>query len=273
MANYQENCGPMILRANILIYLMVTFFIKVPVAQVQFQDTIIFNSPLPTERLIQGVGHPELSTNATNANAIVYNKINFGTISVNGDSIDVTLSPPLASYEAGTQITFLASQVNSDSVKININGLGYVNLLKGSDHLDSADLNIGLPVNAIFDGSSFIIISDIDKSCPQGFISVNDYYCIQVDEQPATSFWDASIYCGDRDARICTWSEWYNACQRLGASLNDMTNNWEYVDAAQNYYAASTSNIGVKVAGEFACEESSSGYPQSPKSFRCCFTK
>lgn len=245
------------------------------VAQVEVKDTLILDNPNPSQRVIKGLAHPKLKDNAVSAETVLYNKVNLAMVGGSQDSLELSLSPALDSYEAGCQIYFFAQASNKDTVMINVDGLGYRELVKSMDKkLDSADLAMGLIVHAIYDGNQFVVVSELNKACPNGYLSVNDHYCIEIDEHLNMDFWQASAYCGDSGAKLCSWSEWYIACQKLGASLNDMTNNWEFVDSGQNYYAASLSDLGVKTVGENACEESSGSVPQAVnKGFRCCYTK
>jgi|GEM_PF-5291673 len=71
--------------------------------------------------------------------------------------------------------------------------------------------------------------------CPSGFTAVNDEFCIETDENVAGSktWFDAVAACVDLDAHLCSWAEWYGACQKSGLSpalLNLMDGDHEWLD-------------------------------------------
>ncbi|UCC95552.1 MAG: hypothetical protein JSW40_02080 [Candidatus Omnitrophota bacterium] len=74
--------------------------------------------------------------------------------------------------------------------------------------------------------------SAFETACPAGFVDTGFGYCIQINENSATSFDGAAAYCATNfGARLCTHSEWYNGCVNSAAfGLINMTNNWEWVD-------------------------------------------
>ncbi len=259
-----------------ILFLLLILTLAYPVrGQVEVADTIKLTSTQSSSRIITGVAKPSNELNAANADGIINNHHKFALASGTPDSIDLSLSPSISTYLPGSQVMFFAPSSNTDSVLVNVDGLGFVPLNKGYGvKLDSGDLKAGLVVNAIYDGTQFIILSELNKSCPSGYTSVNDYYCIHIDEQAdSVDYWQAIVACADENARLCTWSEWYNACRKLGTSLNNMIDNWEFVDGAQNYLAASPTKTRAKLAGEFACEEGSGGNPTVPRAYRCCYTK
>jgi hypothetical protein len=105
------------------------------------------------------------------------------------------------------------------------------------------------------------------NSCPNGFASVNNQYCIQTNENAATTWWSANDSCYAVGASLCSWGEWYAACNNT-AGLNGMIDNREWVDNATN-------NSGsAKVVGDGSCtSESDSNNLSYSRAFRCCYTK
>jgi len=104
-------------------------------------------------------------------------------------------------------------------------------------------------------------------SCPGGFTSVNAEYCIETNENVGSpgTFWVASDASYAAGARLCSWSEWYMACNNTGG-LSNMTNDKEWIDAEG---LASTS---ARRAGA-SCTNCESWNVGTSSTFRCCYTK
>jgi len=103
-------------------------------------------------------------------------------------------------------------------------------------------------------------------SCPSGFTSVNDQYCIQTSENTPDTWWNANDTCYAAGASLCSWGEWYAACNNT-TGLNTMTDNKEWVDDATN------GSGDAKVAGEGYCKAVDGQSDDSNRAFRCCYSK
>ena len=101
------------------------------------------------------------------------------------------------------------------------------------------------------------------SECPSGFNDTGYGYCIQNNENSAKTWYAASDYCADtHGARLCTSSEWYNAC--VNSKAINMTGNYEWVDS---WYTAAT----ALVRGAVSCTSVSYSNAGSDSSaFRCC---
>lgn len=111
---------------------------------------------------------------------------------------------------------------------------------------------------------------DGPRPCPTGFVSVNDEYCIEIDEHVNQNWAYAIEYCvWATDARLCTTGEWRVACNHsaeLGL-LNMANSNWEWTDDGNG-----DDNNNMTIIGRNYCSElsdnsvnESNGY-----AFRCC---
>lgn len=106
------------------------------------------------------------------------------------------------------------------------------------------------------------------KNCPAGFVSVNLNYCIEINERTDVQIFVANDTCMSRNARLCTWGEWHYACLKAGVlSLQNMTNNWEWVDDIVN------ENASVVVGDNGNCENMWNRGLENAHSYRCCFSK
>ena len=101
-----------------------------------------------------------------------------------------------------------------------------------------------------------------DIVCGSGFTNMGTY-CIQTDENSATDWYSASDYCYDTyGARLCTSSEWYNACMNGG--LTNIIDDEEWVDT---WYTS----LRSIVRGNGSCDTAYAREATSTSEvFRCC---
>ena len=107
------------------------------------------------------------------------------------------------------------------------------------------------------------------RDCPAGdWSSINDEFCIEVNERAADSWWNAAKTCGDQSAHLCSWNEWYYVCQKAGSGTINMTNDWEWTDDGQAGGAPTAT-----IVGNGGCTASSTDSMSNSKTFRCCFSR
>ncbi|HLP10813.1 MAG TPA: hypothetical protein VK177_02715 [Flavobacteriales bacterium] len=238
--------------------------------QVEIKDKIILTSPNPNERQVKGLAYPDSPSSAVNASAVQSGQLVYSAATGN-DTLLLTLHPAPLNYVKGMVVYFKAPSTNTSSVKINVNGLGIVPLFKEvNQNIDSAEILAGRVISAIFDGNAFQVTCRLNQPCPSGFVDVNAKYCIEINERDSLNFYDAMKTCGDLNGKICSWSEWYYACQKTALGLNDMTNNFEWIDDGANY---TSSAINARVAGSPDCVTPSSIPVNNTNlnKFRCCY--
>lgn len=241
-------------------------------AQVEISEPIIMTGSSSGERQIKSLGNPTDQADAVNAQTIQKGSLIYATAS-GTDSIFVDLIPSLSAYVPGTFINFKASNANTGDLLINVNNLGFIPIKKGiNQNLDSADIKPNQLVSIIYDGTQFQVISMLSNSCPNGFVSVNKDYCIETNERIAASWWNAVITCMNKNARLCTMSEWSLACFNSGLALNNMLNNYEWVDSAANN-ASTAKTMGLGSGGVPGCDYGYYELPGVVNAYRCCFSK
>ena len=111
--------------------------------------------------------------------------------------------------------------------------------------------------------------ANTSQECPGGFTAVNDKYCIQTDEQVAANWFEANIQCAELNAEICSWSQWYYACQKSSLGLLNMTNNWEWINDGGD----DKSNHAKAVGADKCTADDSFKAEFSNNAFRCCFSR
>jgi len=105
------------------------------------------------------------------------------------------------------------------------------------------------------------------RDCPIGSWSeINEEFCIEVNERVSTDWWNANKNCGDLNAHICSWNEWYYACQKPGNGTINMTNDWEWTIVGIAGGTATT-------VGNGDCKNSSTETMTNSKTYRCCFSR
>lgn len=109
----------------------------------------INNFPLPSD-----------SSSAVNAKAAIVNYLSYGSATSNNNIYNITLPVMPSSYQAGMMLTFMADSANTDTVSVNVNGLGIKRLKKlVSNELSANDILMGQMVIIVFDGRNFQMMS------------------------------------------------------------------------------------------------------------------
>ena len=249
------------------VFLFVVVFSRI-CAQVSVDKSIQLNGTTASDRQIENLYDSVLTTDITSAITIQNNLGRYG-IATGVDSISVLISSGLQFYTAGSIVYFKAAANNTGSVVLSINGLPFFPLkMYGTDSLKANQLKASQIYCAVFSGTEFQLLSNVNNDCRTGFVEVNSTYCIEINERTATYFYQAAMNCNAENARLCRWGEWYYACQKAGVATVNMTNsNWEWTDDA--------ANATVRVAGLSSCTalNVSNVTTTTLRPYRCCYTK
>jgi len=170
---------------------------------------------------------------------------------------------------------------------ISINWLGTVWPAPASPNTNDAYRNPVDKKSYIWDGSVWMTITEDGaigpqgptgpqgpagtslKDCPAGdWSAINEAFCVEVNENGADNWWNAAKFCGDQNAHLCTWNEWYYVCQKSGSGTINMTNDWEWTSEGQ-----AGGSPTATVVGNGSCTSSSTEAMGNTKSFRCCFSR
>lgn len=236
-------------------------------AQIEVTKPIILNGSTESDRQINNLGSPASQNDAINVYTLQKNEMRYNA-TTGTDSIFFSITPAIASYTQGLTIYFKAFANNTGPVTVNVNGIGNISVKKAvNKNLVSNDIYANEVLAIIYDGTNFQLVSEHNKSCPAGFSEVNKLFCIENDERAALSFFSATVACYSVNSRLCTWGEWYYACQKSGLGLLNMTNNYEWVDSATNESGY------VRTAGSASCVGTGQGIATTTFKFRCCYSK
>lgn len=240
-------------------------------AQVEVNQKIILTGNTSGEKQVSGLAYPDSANSAVNASAVLSGQLIYDA-ATGTDTLSLSFRPGPGAYTKGMEVHFKMPATNHSSLWVNVNGLGATPLYKNVNQaLDSAELLVNQVVSAVYDGNYFQVTSKLNKPCPEGFVEVNTKYCIQQNENDSLNYFAAMNTCANLNGKICTWSEWYYACQKTSLGLNDMLNNYEFTDDPANYQT----DLQVRVAGGTDCTGSMSigTAVVNIRSFRCCYYK
>lgn len=253
---------------TILLYSFITLSVN---AQVEVDKSIQFNSPYDSLRNIYNVGLPTDVTSGVSIKTSFENNLTYSESSIlSANNFNLTTKVTVESIIAGTQLQFKVPQANTGSVILSINNQGSYQLLKfGNQVLAANDLKENMMADIIFDGANFQILTlNNTKSCPSGYVSVNNDFCIQEAVNSPLNWFDAAKQCMDNGGRLCKWSEFNLACEVLNTGSNDFTNQWEWVSATGDHHS------GARRVGYLDCQSAESNQTiNDSNNYRCCYDK
>jgi hypothetical protein len=126
----------------------------------------------------------------------------------------------------------------------------------------------------VFDGTAFQVMngrSNVRRSCPAGMVAVNGEYCIEPDERPASTFFQAALACMSEDRRLCSWGELVAAClSATTLGLNNMVGNWEWTRDSAN------EDGSVRMVLQSSCQAAGTRAATDttlPIVSRCCYSR
>lgn len=276
------------MKKNIHILFLIVLFFKISPIQSQIiesGDKIILTNIDVNKRQVNEIINAENESDALNLRLFMNGNFNFGMATGLNDTLHISFTPGITSLQPGLLFSFIAPFTNDNSVIISIDSIsGYFPLAKkGTKPLDTSDVIPGQLVTVVYDGTRFQVISELHNGCPIGFIKVTEEYCITPTEKDSIYFWNAVTYCGNQNARICNWGEWYYAClNSTSLGITGMLGNYEWIDGGGNslsWTTPVTSATGM-MGGWTSCIDVTSSIVDiththskaRPKPFRCCYS-
>ncbi|MBP6574065.1 MAG: hypothetical protein KA230_06435 [Flavobacteriales bacterium] len=193
---------------------------------------------------------------------------------VGSNALSISLTPAVSLPIAGMNLMVSISAVNTAAVTITVDGNGPYPIQKNAvDDLAAGDLLPGMVASLVFDGTVFHLTNARRlerRACPSGFTQVNELYCIEPVSRDTVYMDSAAVICGNLDARLCTWGEWYYACTQAGnLALLNMGNQWEWTNSTANGVGS------ARVVGATSCTHAGVGpaYDTLARKFRCCYDR
>ncbi|MCB0764749.1 MAG: hypothetical protein KDB84_08600 [Flavobacteriales bacterium] len=184
------------------------------------------------------------------------------------------LTPAITAYTVGMVVTIIPMEANASGASLALNGLEAAPMRRTDGALlDSADLNIGLPARMVYDGSAFVLLNEVTRTCPAGFSPAAGDLCIEDSSHAATGFFQANLACAARNARLCRFAEWASACRKFPGFMLTVPEA-EWVDSAANN-VSDAKVVGVGFNGYDLVQGAGCGYgstvpPDQNARYRCC---
>lgn len=239
-------------------------------AQVEINNTLIFTNENDTLSQIENIGEithsHDLITfeNTTSEKYISLQLSGAGNYSFTKPYLDFILSD-------GMQFNLLIDTANTVSPTLEYLSIVYPIIFQDGSTIPALRFQNNFVVRVIFNGTEFRVLQYFRNSCPNGFISVNENYCIEINERPTTIFTSAIAICQAVGGNLCSWGEWYYACANLSGQVLNMTNNWEFIDDASDH---NETNAVIGAPGFGGCESFfSENVDLFNRNFRCCYKK
>ncbi|HEY0976825.1 MAG TPA: hypothetical protein VGE21_05100 [Flavobacteriales bacterium] len=221
--------------ASLLLLLGLTAQIS---AQVQVDRPMVLNAAEAEHRRIQGLGpataEDELITLGAARNATYHWASTGGT----ANAITLAMDPPCTGYATGLAVRFRAQAPAVGAVTVNVDGLGPKRLLRNDGlGIPFGQVRAGSVVEALYTDTAFILMDRAVEGCPAGFLRANDRLCVMRNDTLNMSIFNASSWCMDRGARLCTWDEYIHLCTVLvpGGQFLDHADNWEWIDDTHDH--------------------------------------
>lgn len=255
----------MLLQFTLKYYLIVLFIWSTNITWAQIQINNAIQAPYNDSISIKNIG---IFTDSTQLVTTTSARINYGqyfTSTNSGDTLIIYSESDLYSVKNGL-ILYVKSPINNTgNSHLKMNSVKYPILKNKLSQLDKEDILTDKILVLYYKDSTFQLLNPENPPCPTGYVKVNKSYCIQTTETTGT-FWNAITTCNNAGTRLCSWSEWYYACQNTTLGLTGRTNNWEWINSGQNEPSQ------AKIVGNGVCEITTHGTLTNNYGIRCCFS-
>ena len=242
-------------------------------AQVRSDGRVVLTGDSAADRRVMQLADPDSPEDALNARSLLYSGYAFASVP-GGNVWNVSLVPASDTVMAGMKLRVLCATANTGPVTITVDGQGpYAVQRAGGLPLLANTIQAGEIAVLLFNGSVFQLVRAERRArsaCPAGQVMVNEQYCIEIQERDTLDFYQASAVCGALNARLCTWMEWYYACNNATTiGVTGMVGNWEWTNNTAN------GDQLARVVGQSTCTQAAtSPTTAGPKrNFRCCYRR
>lgn len=257
-----------------LIFIFIIFSLTDSFGQVEIKGVLNFTAPNDSLRNVSNLSGADSLNQAVNAKDFHYNRYFESEISILNDTV-FQIQPSYEfpnDYSAGMMILFKVP-VLSDTINVpkyikvgslNIKQIKIINNYPFKNHIQTNRI-----IYLTYDGNSFILINSKTEDCPNNYKKMNENYCIQINRNSQTTFWNAIKICEDQGSHLCFFEEWYFACINNTGLIN-MPLNWEWVMTNSNH------NVhALKIGNGGNCTTTDSETTQPGglnQRYRCCYS-
>ncbi|MEO8066903.1 MAG: hypothetical protein ABI599_04340 [Flavobacteriales bacterium] len=205
-------------------------------AQVQVDKPVRLVGAVPADRRIEGLAHPVEGSALSTLGVAQDGSLHMCGVTGAANNVLLTMDPPCLAYANGLLLRWIPGASNTGPATVAVDGSAAVPLRTSA--LLPVPLNAlsaGIPAEAIFADSIFILLSPIKPGCPEGFLQANAGLCVMQAEGPVFNWYAAAAYCAERGARLCTWDQYLFVCNALQGQLTGMFDDWEWLDDTSDH--------------------------------------
>ncbi len=208
-------------------------------AQVSIDQPVQLTGTAPEQRQVTGLP-ASIAPNAALSTATEQGGQHRKALTTtNGTNWHADLPSLTGPASAGTQLLVTSPSISVGSVSLEVNDQPAAPVLvRPGVPLAGDAYPEGTIISLVYDGSAYHVMNgraNARRSCPDGMVAVNDQFCIEPNERPASNYFQAGLACATEDRRLCSWGELYAACMAAGTlGLNNMVGNWEWTRDSAN---------------------------------------
>jgi len=244
--------------------------INVTWAQTRMDKSLIIADGTEVQRQVTGVPGSTVQQEILATSTEQQGEHRFSTGSTS-NSWEIIL-PSLTEPSPGTQLVLIAPEMGPGAITLVVNGAPALPLeWAPGDVLLGSAIDAGVPLSVVHTGSAYQVLNGAElriKDCPAGMVAVNTQYCIDLSENVASDFVQASITCASSGKRLCYWGEFHSACVVSGAlGITGMTDNWEWTNNTSN------EDNSVRRVGYGSCTNAGNGLMTGSATYHCCYTR
>jgi len=238
-------------------------------AQVHVNKPMVLTSTDSTLRAIEGLAAAINETGLITLGDAQSGRYHWGQAGGTPMAIQLTLDPPCTDYTNGLTVRFLPTAASYGAVTLNVDGLGAKRVYRSDARPVSAgQLQPGTIVEAVYADTAFFLMGREQAGCPAGYLSGGGDLCIMRDDTLYMSVYNATKWCFDRGARLCSWDEYIAGCTANQPDMIGLFNEWEWIDGTSDHThtANQAGRWQCRTQRQWGAVESDNNYAQ----VRCC---
>lgn len=238
-------------------------------AQVHVDKPLVFTSTDSTLRAIDGLAPANNETALIALGAAQSGLYHWGQVSGTPMAIALTLDPPCTAYTNGLTVRFLPTSSSYGAVTLNVDDLGAKRVYRSDARpVSVGQLQPGTIAEAVYADTAFFLMGREQTGCPTGYLSGGGDLCMMRDDTLSMSIYNATKWCFDRGARLCSWDEYIAGCTANQADMIGLFNEWEWIDGTSDHThtANQAGRWQCRTQRQWGAVESNNNYAQ----VRCC---
>jgi hypothetical protein len=238
-------------------------------AQVHVDKPLVLTSTDSTLRTIDGLAPATHESGLVTLGDAQNGRYHWGQAGGTAMAIQLTLDPPCMGYTNGLTVRFLPASSGYGAVTLNVDGLGAKRIYRSDARpVSVGQLQPGTIVEAVYTDTAFFLMGREQAGCPTGYLPGGGDLCIMRDDTLYMSIYNATKWCFDRGARLCSWDEYIAGCTANQSEMIGLFNEWEWIDDTSDHThtANQAGRWQCRTQRQWGAVESDNNYAQ----VRCC---